>query len=295
MQRARVALGGTGRSRKPRSERGYAMLAVVAGIGVMAAVAAGAASFTATRLDTLEAETARARLSAAADAGVEIALANLTRPGLATRWSIDGRTYNESWNGVPVAIRIEDEAGKIMLNRIDGENIGWLIAALDLPPDQIELLRDSFDDWIDQDDEPRANGAEADFYLPRGYVARNGPPTSVEELGDIRGFTPALVERIAGIATVEVNGKAFDKRYADPVAIQVMNDGDGESPDVIARRREIAGQRPALAIGDPEDWSGRVVTIIAVAQGPGGAEARRRVVVELTGKPRRPYVMRWGA
>ncbi|WP_421848485.1 general secretion pathway protein GspK [Novosphingobium sp.] len=280
---------------RPRTERGYAMLAVVAGIGVMAALAAGAAAATAARLDTLEAETSRARLTAAADAGVEIALANLTRPGLAARWAIDGRTYDANFNAVPISIRIEDEAGKIMINRIDGENIGWLMAALGLPPAQIATMRDSFDDWIDQDDEPRSNGAESADYRRRGYAARNGPPQSVEELGDIRGFTPALVERVARIATVEVAGKPFDKRYADPLAIEVMNDGDRASPAVIERQREIAGQRPALAISDPADWSGRVVTIIATAHGPGGAQAQRRVVVEITGKPRQPYVLRWGA
>ncbi|MEI6643475.1 MAG: hypothetical protein WCL10_15685 [Novosphingobium sp.] len=278
----------------PRRERGYAMVAVVAGIGVMAAIAAGAASFTAMRLDTLEAETTQARLAAAADAGIEIALANLTRQSLGRRWSIDGRTYEASFNAVPVAIRIEDEAGKIMINRIDGENIGWLMTALGLPPSQIESLRDAFDDWIDEDEEARANGAETDYYLPRGYAAHNAPPVSVEELGDIRGFTPALVERIARIATVEIKGGAFDKRYADPLAIQIMNDGDPDSPEVIQRKREVAGQRPALAINEPDDWRGRVVTIIAVAQGAGGAQARRRVVVELTGKPRSPYVLRWG-
>lgn len=277
-----------------RHERGYAMLAVVAGIGVMAAVAAGAAALTAARLDTLEAETTSARLTAAADAGVEIALANLTRPGLAARWAIDGRTYNETWGAVPVAIRIEDEAGKIMINRIDGENIGWLASSMGLPPERVRVLRDSFDDWIDQDNAPRTDGAETESYRSRGYAARNGPPVSVEELGDIRGFTPALVERIARIVTVEVNGAAFDKRYADPLAIAVMNDGDAGSPDVIERQREIAGQRPAFTINDPADWKGRVVTIVAVARGPGGSEARRRVVAEITGNPRQPYVLRWG-
>lgn len=277
-----------------RADQGYAMLAVVAGIGVMAAVAAGAAAATASRIDTLEAETTNARLAAAADAGVEIALANLTRPGLATRWSIDGRTYNETFNALPIAIRIEDEAGKIMVNRIDGENIGWLMSALGLPQSEVKVLRDSFDDWIDQDDAPRKDGAEGRAYFPRGYGARNGPPQSVEELGDIRGFTPALVDRLARIATVEVNGAAFDRRYADPLAIQVMNDGDGNSPAVIERRREIAGQRPAFSITDPADWKGRVVTVIAAARGPGGAEVQRRVVVEITGKPRQPYILRWG-
>jgi hypothetical protein len=279
----------------PRAhERGYAMVAVVAGIGIMAAVAAGAAQFTATRIDTVEAEAVHSRMEAAADAGVEIALANLTRQSLTARWAIDGRTYNETFNGVPVAIRIEDEAGKIMINRIDGENIGWLMTALGLPDSQIAVLRDSFDDWIDQDDEARQNGAESEYYLQRGISARDNPPQSVDELGDIRGFTPALVERIAGVATVEVNNTSFDKRYADPLAIQVMTDGDGASPDVIQRQREVGGQTTALPIGDPEDWSGRVVTIIAMARGSGGAEARRRVIVELTGKGRRPYMVRSG-
>jgi len=276
-------------------DRGYAMLAVVAGIGVMAALAAGAAAATAARLDTLEAETTRARLTAAADAGVAIALANLTRPGIGARWAIDGRTYNETFNAVPVAIRIEDEAGKIMINRIDGENVGWLAAALGLPPAEVLTLRDSFDDWVDQDNVPRRYGAESERYRAHGYGARNGTPQSVEELADINGFTPALVSRVARIATVDVNGKPFDKRYADPLAIAVMTDGDPGGPDVIERRRELAGQRPALAITDPADWSGRVVTIIAAARGPGGAEAQRRVVVEITGKPRQPYILRWGA
>ena len=275
-------------------DRGYAMVAVVAGIGIMAAVAAGAAQFTATRIDTAEAEAVHARLAAAADAGIEIALANLTRPGLLARWSIDGRTYNETFNSVPVAIRVEDEAGKIFINRIDGENIGWLMNAIGVPDAQVPVLRDAFDDWIDQDDEARQNGAESDFYLQQGYTGRNNPPQSVDELGDIRGFTPALVDRIAQIATVEVNGAPFDKRYADPLAIQVMNDGDPNSLEVLERRREIAGQAPALPIGDPADWSGRVVTIIAVARGTSGSEARRRVAVELTGNKRRPYVLRWG-
>ena len=279
----------------PRHEQGYAMLAVVAGIGVMAALAAGAAAATSARLDTLEAETTSARLTAAADAGIEVALANLTRPGIGARWAIDGRTYNASLGGVPIAIRIEDEAGKIMINRIDGENVGWLATALGLPQRQVDELRDSFDDWIDQDDEPRRDGAESRDYRRRGYAARNGPPLSVEELGDIRGFTPALVERIGRIATVEGNGGPFDKRYADPLAIQVMNDGDANAVDVIERQREIAGQRPALAIKDPADWAGRVVTVIAVARGPGGAQAQRRVVVQITGRARQPYVLRWGA
>jgi type II secretory pathway component PulK len=199
------------------NDRGYAMLAVVAGIGVMAAVAAGAAASTAARLDTLEAETTNARLSAAADAGVEIALANLTRPGLADAL-VDRRAHLQ--RDLQPGSRRDPHRGRggqdhDQPHRRREHRLADDIARPGGRP-KVDVLRDSFDELgFDANDFPRANGAEGRAYFPGGYGARNGPPQSVEELGDIRGFTPALVDRIARIATVEVNGAAFDKRYAD--------------------------------------------------------------------------------
>jgi general secretion pathway protein K len=49
-------------------------------------------------------------------------------------------------------------------------------------------------DWLDSDDEPRALGAEYDYYqsLEIPYGCKNGPMTSVEELLLIRGMTPEI-------------------------------------------------------------------------------------------------------
>lgn len=277
----------------PRRERGYAMVAAVAGIAIMAAMAAVLVQATATRLDTLGAETDRARLATAADAGVELAIANLTRPNLAARWAIDGRRYGATIAGVPVEIRIDDERGKVILLNFNEENMGWLLAALGVDERRRAILVDSYGDWIDDDDEARENGAESEYYSRRGIYPPNNWVGNVEELGEIRGFTPELVRRIAQVATTDAGGQPFDMRNADPVAVQAMTDGDADSVDVLEARKRAAGQRPALAIDSDSDWKNRSVTVTATARGSNGAQATRRVSVRLTGQPGTPYALRW--
>ncbi|MEO0033665.1 MAG: hypothetical protein RIS94_3423 [Pseudomonadota bacterium] len=269
------------------------MVAAVAAIGLMAALAAMLVQSTASRIATTEGEVQQARLSAAADAGLHIALSGLLRDDPAHKWPIDGRTERRTFAGVPIDIRVEDERGKVMLNRIDEENIGWLLESMGLEGNRLAIARDSFMDWIDQDDDARENGAESEYYIPRGVVARNDAPQSVEELAEIRGFDPALVARIARVATIDSTQGAFDPHYADPIAIRAMTDGQDDSPDILERRREMGGQRLAIAFSDAEAWKNRAVMIHAVAFGPGDARAERRMVVEVTGAKSPRAIVRW--
>ncbi|WP_225206583.1 type II secretion system minor pseudopilin [Novosphingobium huizhouense] len=275
-------------------DRGYAMVAVVAGIGIMAAIAATMIQSTASRIETLTADTEAARLGAAADAGLQIALSGLTGEGVGTKWAIDGRVEHVSFHGVPLDIVVEDERGKVMLNRMDGENMGWLLEAFGVPETQRAIAAASFADWVDQDDQTQDNGVESEYYNPRGLSARNDGPRTVEELGDVRGFTPALVERIAKVATVDGGSAAFDSRFANPIAIRAMVDGRDDSPEIIQRRRELAGQRVAIALDDPDIWKDRNVMIRVTARGSGDARAERVQVVTLTGKRSHPYIPLWG-
>ena len=279
---------------RPHNERGYVMVAVVAGIAAMAAIAATLVQATASRIDTLSAEADAARLSAAADAGVQIALAGLLSEGAGHKWAIDGRVEHRRFGAVPIDIVVEDERGKVMLNRMDGENMGWLLEGLGIPEQQRTIAVASFADWVDQDDETQENGAESEYYNPRGLSARNDGPRTVEELGDVRGFTPALVARIAQVATVDGGAEAFDSRFANPLAIRAMTDGRDDSPEILDRRREMAGQRVAIALDDPDMWKNRTVMIRATAHGAGDAQATRVLVVDLNVSARRPYVARWG-
>lgn len=56
-------------------------------------------------------------------------------------------------------------------------------------------IADAILDWLDDDEEPRPNGAELEFYstLPTPYAPKNGPIDSVEELLLVRGVTPQLL------------------------------------------------------------------------------------------------------
>ena len=271
------------------------MVAVVAGIAVMAAMAVTYAQYTASRIDTLDAETTRAQLAAAADAGIAIALDGLTNKGAVQRWPIDGQTRKVRFDGVPIDVTVEDERGKIMLNQIDEENIVWLLESLGLSGDRLEVARDSFLDWIDSDDSARPSGAESEYYGARGLVARNDGPRSIDEMGDIRGFSPDLLDRFRAIATVDsgTDAGSFEPKTASPLAIKVMTDGRDDSTDIINRRREMDGQRVAIAFDEPDAFQKRAVSVTAVAHGTQGALARRRALVVVTDGAAARYYVKW--
>ena len=287
------------RSRAPRcagqrpGERGYARVAAVAGIAVMAIMAMTIATFTQAKIATLEAENSQARLSAAADAGVLIAVNGLLRKTTGNTWPIDGTLRRGSFSGVPLDIVVEDERGKIMLNRIDEENVNWLLESMGLSGDQLAIARDSFLDWVDNDDEPRDFGAEQEWYAASRRKPPNAGMLSVDELAEIRGWTPQMVARIAPIATVDSGEFPFEAGTATPLAIKVMTDGEDNSLAILERQREMNGQKVALEFSDPKRLVNRALTIKVVAKGSGGARATRRALVFLTGKPSRPYYTLW--
>jgi len=62
-------------------------------------------------------------------------------------------------------------------------------------PGMTEDVADAILDWLDEDEDVRPYGAEAEYYttLPTPYVPKNGPVLSVEELLLVRGVTPTLL------------------------------------------------------------------------------------------------------
>ena len=69
--------------------------------------------------------------------------------------------------------------------------------------------------------------------------------------------------------------------------------GAGTSPTaVIERQRELAGERPALDITPPINLVGRALTIRVRAEAAPDGRFEAASVVELTGRPERPYLVR---
>lgn len=133
-------------------------------------------------------------------------------------FSIVAPDLNE--NGMLAGIRfgLQDESARLNLNTliILDENSEGLMAAISLlstdesideVPESIATalllalpgmtpdISDAILDWLDEDDEPRAYGAEVDYYagLPTPYEPANGPIHSVEDLLLVSGMTPQLL------------------------------------------------------------------------------------------------------
>ncbi len=205
----------------------------------------------------------------------------------AGRWSIDGRDRTTTYAGMQLIIRIEDERGKVALDRLDAQTAARLAEAAGLGGDRARIAAASLLDWTDDDDEPGEDGAERDYYQARGQLIRNGRLQSIDELAQVRGFDAAAVERARPFVTLSYGAGGFDARYARPEAIEVMLGAAG-SAAAIMRSRELQGQRTAIEIGSDLDLVGRPLTVAVIARGAGGVEFRRRWLVELTGSDARP-------
>jgi general secretion pathway protein K len=275
------------------SEEGYALVAAVATILFFAVVALGVLGLTQSALVIGGADVDAARARAAADAGIAIALRGLLTSEPGTLFPIDGTPRQFRFDGAELVIIITDERGKIPLNLLDEQQLTLLLEYSGLSGDPLITARDSYLDWLDEDDEPRPQGAERLYYRARGVVPRNAGFLTLGEVGQVRGITPIVARRIAAVATTDFGNGSFDARTATPVAIRIMYPAGDGAIDEILRAREGRGQRTALDFTDQSARIGRPLTIAVNASFPSGAVAIRQCVVELTGAARRPYVTRY--
>jgi len=103
-------------------------------------------------------------------------------------------------NNVIVGVRygLQDESARLNLAALldmEKKSKGSAKKMLTALPSMTDEIADAILDWIDADDTPRENGAEADYYasLAPPYAPRNGSPETIEELLLVRGVTPQLL------------------------------------------------------------------------------------------------------
>jgi general secretion pathway protein K len=276
---------------KSRREDGYALVAAVAAMAAFAFIALEVMAAGRGAVIGASAEYDRARMEAAADAGVAMAVHGLAIDDRAQRWAIDGRARRTSFAGLNLSIAVEDEKGKIPLNHINEQQARVLFETMGLSGERLDQVTDSFNDWRDADDERRSHGAEEADYAPLGLHPRNGRFRSVDELVHVRGMDAALLARLRPTLSVISEG-GFRSRNASPLAIAVMTETGLDSPEAIDRQRELQGQRPALEITEDEDLIRRPLTVRVTVTDGGRGRYERATVIELTGLRDRPFVVR---
>ena len=238
-----------------------------------------------------QAELDRARLTAAADAGVALAVQGLAQPSLARRWRPDGRVRQVAFGAAMLDIRIEEELAKVLINTLNDQQVEALLAEFGLQGAELEEARDAFLDWRDGDDEPRLRGAEVADYAALGIRPRNGALRTNMELAAIPAIGPELALRMDPyISVFTPTGGRFARANASPLARRVMADRVFEDGFAgVAVQGGLAESETGVA---DNGVTGRPLRVIVTARGADGAAARRNVVIELTGNPARPYVVR---
>lgn len=273
-------------------EQGYALLAAVASIALLSMLSMMMLLASQGTVVMAAAESDQARLTAAADGGVALALQGLLQTDRRQRWAIDGRVHRVAFAGYDLAIAVIDERGKIPLNRLNRNQSAAMFEAFGLSGADRDTAVDSFLDWRDQNDDPNPDGAEADYYAPKGLLPRNGNLRNVGELALIRGVGPAVAARIIPFATVDFGPKGdFDPRFASPTARRIMAEED--EPTVTTIGGETAIARVSAPVGDPDSLIDHPLTIrVDASTRDGRARTRRQLVVSLTGIDARPYLVR---
>ena len=267
------------------------MIAAVAAVAVFGYLSLAAITGSRSAVVAVSAGLTRAKLSADADAGVALAIHQLGLNDPARRWSVIGPPRQVDFNNVRLTIDIEDDNGKIPLNFIPAPQLRRLFEQAGADPRQIDGLVQALVD-LRGDPMPK-DGAIAAFPRTdsRLDVAR-GPLSSTDELELLPGMTPALYAKIAPAVSVHAATLAFDPQTASPLALAVMNPTYAQTPYAIEQAREAAAETAALAPSPPISLSGRTVILRVDAADGHGGRARTTAIVDFTGAPGRPYVMR---
>jgi general secretion pathway protein K len=112
-------------------------------------------------------------------------------------WAFDGTDNVVEVDGDRITLQLFAEDGKIDLNKTHATVVRNFLELAGLESEDRNVLADSIEDWRDEDNLHRMNGAEDDYYekLEPPYEARNGDFESVEELLLVRGMTEELMYR----------------------------------------------------------------------------------------------------
>jgi general secretion pathway protein K len=236
---------------------------------------------------SVNAERVHGRLAAAADAGLALAVESLSADP-ATRWTLDGQTHVEDFDDATLTIAVEDERGKAPLNVLTDSQVRALFQRAGADPSAVEGLVTAFLDWRD----PNRRHEAGDPTTVRAPPNPAGGFRTVQELSLLPGITPELYAAIAPSVTVSSGDTAFEPRTATPLALAVMDEGDADSPAMIERMRELAGQRTALDTEPAINPIGRALTIRVAADDGQGGHVEQATILQLTNQPQLPYLVR---
>jgi len=276
-----------------KSDSGFTMLAAILGIAAFSYVSFDVLAENRGVISAVQAENERAKLAAACDAGLALAVSGLASKDRKQQWAIDSRKRSLMFGDIALTITVEDERGKIPLNGINDDQVREMFKAAGVMGPRLNTLVDSYEDWIDPDNNRRLNGAEVKDYAGLGYKPRNGGFHTTAELRMVKGMDDDLYAQVAPSLTVffgESGG--FSEDTSQILAEEALSEIGPNSPAIRRRQQQMAGLAPPDDAANPPFLLGRLLTIRVEAK-RAGADMNRAMIVELTGNPSDPVWRRY--
>ena len=282
---------------QPRAA-GMALIIVLWIITLLVVIAASFVQTMRTDVNVVGNSLARVKAEALADAALQRALYELYKPqNIEGRWNTDGSARDWQYRDISVTITMQDETGKIDINRVNDQLLRGLLTSQGVAEDDIPKLVDAIGDWRDVDSNRRLKGAEAPEYAAAGlhYGPANALFQSIEELKLVLGVTPEIYARLAPLITVYSGQPGINEQIATRDVLRALPNVSDEQIDEYLTRRDIARASRRPIPNFPQNLfrsqsnNQTPVRIRADAQFPDGSRFVREVVVRRYTDPRRPY------
>lgn len=191
----------------------------------------------------------------------------------------DGRWQTCLWPGGAQAwVAVQDHSGLVDLNTASPRLLAALFEGLGLPQEQAAGMVTAMRDYRDADRVSDLGRPEPDVYPGRDFGPNNAPFEAVEELDQLPGMTPALFAELKDLTTIHTQQPGFDFGTAPERLLEVLG----------LSRTSAAG----LPFSSPR--SSHVSSIAVAVQIDDGTRFVRRVTMERTDQPLRPFaVLAW--
>lgn len=283
-----------------QDQRGVAIVAVLWLVLLLSLICAALVAMKRSEKMAAVNEVQRISGLAIAEAGINLAVLSLVTGEATRRGWVNGMPRELIFEGIPITVAIQDEAGKIDLNTSADIWLQKLFTSVGVSTGRAEALVDAIADYRDPDDLRRASGAEIEDYRAAGRASgpKNAPFELIEELSDVLGMTTELFKQVHSALTVFSGREQPDTRFAPALVrnVAVAMDEQNHATAIPEKTMDMARFRSDLpgAVAEPAMIASQAYTISSTAQLENNFSATREVVVRLTGNPDEPvWVYAW--
>lgn len=237
---------------------------------------------------------------ALADAGVVLAIEQLREGRTDASWRGDGAWRTHEQPDGSVRVSVQDEGGKIDLNRARDGLLEGLFLANGVSEEEAAALVDAIADWRDPNDLRRLNGAEDSDYRRAGlsYGAKDRRFERVGELRRVLGMSAELYRRVGPALTVHSGSPGIDPAVAPEPVLRAVMAASGQPVEETGARDgafDLEGLRALVTDRRMiTSSSRRAFTLRAIGQSRGGAVFVREAVVRWSRRGSGPFtVQEW--